>query len=85
MDYPICAETSDPLACFVRNLLEDLHVADEGFPGRDNLEFRDSLAQLLQLFSLVSLKSWYFSRISHSEAAEPEIVKVDILTFDMSG
>ena len=32
-DYPLCAETLEPLACSIRKLPKDSHFADEGFPG----------------------------------------------------
>ena len=38
-NYPLCGETLEPLARFVRKLPKDSNLAEEGFPGPKKQEF----------------------------------------------
>ena len=40
--YPLCGETLEPLARFVRKLPKDSNLAENGFPGLINQEFLGS-------------------------------------------
>ena len=43
-DYPLCGETLEPLARFVRKLPKDSNLAEDGFPGLINQEFLGSFS-----------------------------------------
>ena len=42
--YPVCGETLEPLARFVRKLPKDSNLAENGFPGLINQEFLGSFS-----------------------------------------
>ena len=42
--YPLCGETLEPLARFVRKLPKDSSLAENGFPGLINQEFLGSFS-----------------------------------------
>ena len=42
--YPLCGETLEPLARFVRKLSKDSNLAENGFPGLINQEFLGSFS-----------------------------------------
>ena len=42
--YPLCGETLEPLARFVRKLPKDSNLAEDGFPGLINQEFLGSFS-----------------------------------------
>jgi len=57
INYPLSAETLEPLARFVRNLPKDSNLAEDRFPGLINQEFIGSfstsrLAPIIQFVQL---------------------------------
>jgi hypothetical protein len=56
--YPLCGETLEPLARFVRKLPKDSNLAEDSFPGLINQEFLGSFSTDKSICSLASLISW---------------------------
>ena len=49
--YPLCGETLEPLARFVRKLPKDLNLAEDGFPVLINQGFLGSFSTDKSIFS----------------------------------
>ena len=58
--YPLCGETLEPLARFVRKLPKDSSFADEGFPGLKNRNSSGRVAPITPFIQLSEPDKLFF-------------------------